>query len=127
MSFVFICMDQSTTKRHLVKALEQFNIGFIDVGMGLYTADNAIAGHVRVTTSTPNHRAHVWEQRLIPFEDNHADDYGTNIQVAELNALTATHAVIAWKKQLGFYTNLEPQHHSVYTISTGSLLGEDRP
>jgi hypothetical protein len=128
MSFVFICMDQGGPKRHLVKALEGFGIGFIDVGMGLYiTDDDAIAGHLRTTTSTPTQRAHVWQQRRIGFEDAVADDYGSNIQIAELNALNATLAVIKWKKLRGFYADLDHEHHSVYAITTNSLVGDDQP
>jgi hypothetical protein len=54
------------------------------------------------------------------------DDYDTNIQIAELNALNATFAVIRWKKWCGFYADLEHEHHSVYTITTNGLVGDDR-
>lgn len=126
MSFVFICMDEGAAKHQLIKALEVFGISFIDVGMGLYEADGRIAGHVRTTTSTPSQRSHIWSGRRIPFEDAEADDYGTNIQIVELNALNAAFAVIKWKKLLGFYADLEQEHHSLYTISTSSLVGDDR-
>jgi len=125
MSFAFICIDEGGPKRHLVKALEAFGIGFIDVGMGLYiTDDDAIGGHLRTTTSTPTQRAHVWEQRRIAFEDAGADDYASNIQIAELNALNAALAVIKWKKLRGFYADLGHEHHSVYAIGTNSLVGD---
>ncbi|MDZ5447379.1 ThiF family adenylyltransferase [Micromonospora sp. 4G57] len=128
MSFVFICMDQGGPKRHMIKALETFGIGFIDVGMGLYvTDDDAIAGHLRTTTSTPTRRTHVWEQRRIAFEDAADDDYGSNIQIVELNALNAALAVIKWKKLRGFYADLDHEHHNVYAIATNSLVGDDQP
>ena len=31
------------------------------------------------------------------------DDYSSNIQVADLNALNAILAIIRWKRYLGFY------------------------
>ena len=34
-------------------------------------------------------------------------DYERNIQIADLNALTASMAVIRWKKFSGFYQDLE--------------------
>ncbi|MGW9192520.1 ThiF family adenylyltransferase [Micromonospora chersina] len=127
MSFVFLCMDQGESKRHLIKAMEAAGIAFVDVGMGLYTVDDMIAGHLRTTTSTPQKRDHIWDQRRIPFEDGGDDDYGTNIQIAELNALNAAYAVIRWKKWRGFYADLEQEHHSVYTITTNCLVGDDQP
>lgn len=127
MSFVFLCMDQGKPKQHLVKVMEAAGIAFIDVGMGLYTVDNTIAGHLRTTTSTQRKRAHIWEQRRIPFDDDGDDDYGTNIQIAELNAMNATCAVIRWKKLYNFYADLEHEHHSVYTITTNTVVGDDRP
>jgi len=126
MSFVFLCMDQGTPKQHLVKAMEAAGIAFVDVGMGLYTADGMIAGQLRTTTSTPQKRDHVSDRRRIPFEDDGDDDYGTNIQIAELNALNAVFAVIKWKKECGFYADLEHEHHSVYTIATNCLVGDDQ-
>lgn len=126
MSFVFLCMDRGDAKQHLIRAMEAAGIAFVDVGMGLYTVDDTIAGHLRTTTSTPQKRDHLWSQRRIPFEDGGDDDYGTNIQVADLNALNATLAVIRWKKWCGFYADLEHEHHSVYTITTNSLIGDDR-
>lgn len=126
MSFVFLCMDQGEPKQYLIKAMETAGIAFVDVGMGLYTVDGKIAGHLRTTTSTPHKRDHVWNQRRIPFEDDGDDDYSTNIQIAELNALNATYAVIRWKKWCRFYADLEHEHHSVYTITTNCLVGDDR-
>jgi hypothetical protein len=126
MSFVFLCMDQGTSKQHLVKVMEAAGISFVDVGMGLYTADGMIAGQLRTTTSTPRQRDHVRDRRRIPFEDDGDDHYGTNIQIAELNALNAAFAVLKWKKECGFYADLEHEHHSIYTIATNSLVGDDQ-
>ncbi|MEU4159241.1 ThiF family adenylyltransferase [Actinoplanes sp. NPDC026670] len=126
MSFVFLCLDQGGPKRHLVQALERFGVGFIDVGMGLYlTDDHQVAGHLRTTTSVPAQRDHIWQQRLIPFDDAAADDYGSNIQIAELNAFNAAQAVIKWKKLRGFYNDLGGEQHSVYAIAVNSLVTQD--
>ena len=35
------------------------------------------------------------------------DEYATNIQIADLNALNALMAVIKWKKLSGFYQDLK--------------------
>jgi hypothetical protein len=54
------------------------------------------------------------------------DDYSSNIQIADLNALNATLAVIRWKKHFGFYRDLDREHHSTYTIDGNMLTNEDR-
>ena len=76
---------------------------FIDVGMGIDLTDDALGGILRVTTSTPQKRTHVWEKDRIPFSDGDGnDEYSRNIQIADLNALNAALAVIKWKKLFGF-------------------------
>lgn len=53
------------------------------------------------------------------------DDYLTNIQIAELNALNAAFAVIKWKKLCGFYQDSENEHHGSYTLSLNMLQSHD--
>jgi hypothetical protein len=35
-------------------------------------------------------------------------------------------AVIRWKKLLGFYRDLDREHHTTYTIDGNMLLNEDK-
>ncbi len=100
---------------------------FIDVGIGVYTAGESLGGLVRVTTSTPAQRGHVWNAKRIPFSDI-ADDneYSRNIQIADLNALNAALAVIKWKKLLGFYVDQEQEHYTTYVIGGNELDNEDK-
>ncbi|MHB0886810.1 MAG: ThiF family adenylyltransferase [Bacillota bacterium] len=127
MSFVFICIDGGAPRKPIVEYLESANIPFIDVGMGLQSVDNSLDGILRMTTSTPEMRGHVRAKARIPFTDAGGENaYDWNIQVAELNALSAALAVIRWKKLLGFYVDLEREHFSAYTIDGNSLLNEDR-
>ena len=58
--------------------------------------------------------------------DEAENEYNTNIQIADLNALNATLAVIKWKKLFGFYQDFEQEHHSTYSINVNMLLSEDR-
>jgi hypothetical protein len=126
MGFVFLALDQGTPKRALVAKLEQAGIPFIDVGMAVYEANGALDGVLRVTTSTPHQRSHVWEKHRIPFSDgNPRDEYAQDIQVADLNALNAAFAVIKWKKLAGFYHDAEHEFHSLYTLDGNHLLNED--
>jgi hypothetical protein len=127
-SFVFVCIDDGGAKRAIVEYLEGQKIPFIDVGMGLHLVDGALLGVLRVTVSTPTKREHVWSKGRIPFTsgDDH-NEYAKNIQIAELNALNATLAVVRWKKLFGFYHDFDNEHFSTYTIDGNMITNEDRP
>lgn len=118
-SFVFLCIDRGTQKKAIVERLTEWQIPFIDVGMGITMNEGLLGGILRVTTSSPTHAA-----QRIPFTEQD-DDYSTNIQVADLNALNATLAVLRWKKLFGFYRDLNKEHQTTYTIDVNMLLSED--
>lgn len=124
-NFVFICIDNGEVKKLIVSLLQAQSISFIDVGMGLHIVDNELIGIIRTTTGTPEITDKILEKGRIPFTDSHDNEYSTNIQIAELNALNAAFAVIKWKKILSFYQDLENEHFSTYTINTGETTNED--
>lgn len=125
--FVFLCLDKGGDKRLIVERLEEWNIQFIDVGIGIQIVDDSLLGVVRVTTSTTRQRNHVRDKNRIPFSDGKKNnDYSRNIQIADLNALNATMAVIKWKKLFGFYKDFENEHYSTYTIDGNTLINEDK-
>ena len=125
MSFVFMCME-GPAKKLIVEKLEEFRLPFIDVGMGVYLSEGSLGGILRVTTSTPAQRDHV-RKRVSFADDADRNEYATNIQIAELNALNAALAVIKWKKLAGFYQDLDFEHHCTYTIGGNMLRNEDVP
>jgi len=126
LDFVFLCMDGTTGRRSLIQRLEANGTSFIDVGMGLHAADCGLTGTLRVTTSTPAMRDHVWHRQRIPMLfENDSDPYASNIQVGELNALNAALAVVRWKRLCGFYADLEREHFSAYAIDGNHLLNEE--
>jgi hypothetical protein len=122
MDFVFLALTDDAAKKVIVEALDQYNVSFTDCGMGLYKVDNALAGQVRVTTSTPGHREEA--RRHIAFSDGEQDEYSQNIQIAELNSLNATIAVMRWKKTNGFYLDLEHEHNTVYVVDGNSMIND---
>jgi predicted ThiF/HesA family dinucleotide-utilizing enzyme len=124
MAFVFLAMDTGASKKYIIKKFEEFGVSFIDTGMGIGQANNSLNGLVRTTTSVPGHRRHVWKR--LSFADEADDEYEQNIQTADLNALNAVMAVIKWKKLFGFYTDLDKEYSSTYTIDGNHLLNEDQ-
>ena len=125
MDFVFIAVDNGRPRRLMAEKLEEFGVPFIDVGMGIEEVEGSLLGQLRVTLSTDQSREQV--RSTLPFSDGDGeDDYSRNIQIADLNALNAALAVIKWKKLLGFYTDLEKEHTSLYQIDGNHLVNEDK-
>lgn len=124
MSYVFLSIDKGRIKKKIFEHLIKYKIPFIDVGMGIHKIDDKfLIGTVRVTTGTTLKSDHL--SNRISMADDEEDDYNSNIQIAELNALNASLAVIKWKKLSGFYNDSIGEHHSLYSISDSLLLNED--
>jgi hypothetical protein len=125
MDFVFLCFDRGTAKKEIIRRLQEFGVSFVDVGMGVYLAGDALGGVLRVTTVTAPKHDHI--PARIPFSDGDGNnEYAKNIQIADLNALSACLAVIKWKKLCGFYADLDREHHCTYTIDGNALINEER-
>lgn len=120
MDFVFIAIDNGKARKLIVEKLEEFGLGFIDVGLGVKEKNGVLSGIVRTTTSTPDNRS--MKIKLSFGGGGDEDDYTRNIQIAELNALNAILAVVRWKKLVGFYGDIEHEYHSLYTINGNYLI-----
>lgn len=127
LDFVFICVDSAVARKILVAELERRDMQFIDVGLGMHAVDEGLVGTIRVTTSVPGVRDGERAYPRIPTRTNDEEDpYATIAQVADLNCLAATLAVIRWKRLVGFYLDLEREHHSVFHVDGNHILNEDR-
>jgi hypothetical protein len=85
-----------------------------------------LQGVIQVATATAQKHDHI--ARKLSFgsdNDEPENEYATNIQVAELNALNAAFAVIRWKRLLGFYRDAGREHFSSYQIAPSELCNED--
>lgn len=123
--FVFLCVDKPAVRKLVSNFLHDQKISFIDVGMELeLIEDQYLIGTCRITMSTPEKSDHF--SRHVSSKENNADDlYGSNIQVADLNALNATMAVIKWKKYCGFYQDCYKEHQSAYAINAHQLTRDE--
>ena len=101
LSYVFICVDKNSVRSSLIDELLAMGISFIDVGLGINLQDGKLVGIIRTTAGTPYKNDHL--VRRIFAEDNDDNEYVTNIQIADLNAMNACKAVEKWKKLSGFY------------------------
>src|SRR5260370_5149870 len=124
MSFVFLCMEGGAAKRAIVDKLEAMGVPFADVGMGIYSKRNSLGGMLRSVISLPDAR-NVARARISFASDDVNNEYDKNIQVADLNALNACLAVMAWKKLRGFYFNLGKERFVSFTIANSLFVKDD--
>jgi hypothetical protein len=123
LSFVFICVDSNTARGMIISNLLSFGISFIDVGLGVEIKNDSLGAILRATIGTATKNDHIIERiGTVDADDN---DYSTNIQIADLNAMNALMAVLKWKRLSGFYTDLKKEHNITYDVNTGQLLNDD--
>lgn len=120
MHFVFICIDDGESRRLIFQELIARQIPFLDVGIGLNEENGRIMGAVRITTVTPQRFDHI--DGRVPFADHGRNEYASNIQTPEVNALNAVLAVIKWKKLSGFYHDQKQEYHAEYNLSLNILV-----
>lgn len=122
LSFVFLAIDSGKSRKEISDLLIELEIPFIDVGIGLDVPTegfSGLSGMCRVSFSTKE-TVDLF-RRTTPFSGGDDDLYNTNIQVADINALNATLAVIKWKKYLGYYQDINRESLSVYTVDTNGI------
>jgi hypothetical protein len=122
LTFVFIVIDDAVAKAPIVEALLRFEIPFVDLGMGVEVVDGRLTGIIRSTTVTPAHPE--LASRIPTLTVQGDDDYRSNVQIAELNALNATLAVMAWKRYRGIYADADGPANTMLSIDTNSIINE---
>ncbi|OMP80149.1 ThiF family adenylyltransferase [[Flexibacter] sp. ATCC 35208] len=123
MTYVFICVDKNSVRKFQTDYLVAAGVAFSDVGLGVNVVDDQLIGAVRVTSA--NHTKHDHLSQRIFAGDTGNNEYATNIQIAELNALNAVLAVMKWKKFIGVYVDQEHEHHCTYSIGVSKIFNED--
>ncbi|ESZ05288.1 MULTISPECIES: ThiF family adenylyltransferase [unclassified Mesorhizobium] len=124
LDFVFVCMDVGPAKRAVIDYLVANGISFVDAGMGVTVDDGRLGGIVRVTVSTPETRDLAAPHISYADDAGQANDYTSNIQIAELNALNAALAVIRWKKVATIYRDSRHSVYLGYSIASGEIITE---
>ena len=125
MHFVFIAIDEGKHKKDLIEYLISNDIPFVDVGIGLTKVNDKLIGTVRTTSANKLKSDHLKKRVSLADDENEDDEYKSNIQIAELNAMNAAFAIIKWKKLFEFYDDVVGEFHSTYTINDSLLLNED--
>jgi len=121
MNFVFMCLDSGSAKKAISKTLIECGIPFVDVGMGILRGHDSLTGLMRVTCFVPGNETSVLERIDYSGEDLPENEYSTNIQIAELNALNAALAVLQWKKIHGIYRDSSRAISFSYSIAANEM------
>lgn len=120
LNFVFVAVDEGNIKKAIFTYLDNNNIEYIDVGMGVSVKGDKLSGMIRTTSFVTSNSKRL--QSGINYSDGGNDVYNSNIQIAELNALNASLAIIAWKQSAGFYQAMIDVEQTTFTLSTLNLI-----
>lgn len=121
-TFAFLAAADAEARPEIMRWLRDRGVPFIDVGMSFREGDGGLTGMAKVTAYLPGDEMTLPSKPALPPG---GDDYGSNIQIAELNALNATLAVIRWKRYLGFYATHTASNQSVYKLFLNELRNGD--
>lgn len=121
--FVFISIDSGESRKIIIDELVKNQITFIDTGMGIIHKDDFLNGQLRVSLFDSTNYKYIPQH--VDFSEESDDAYNTNIQIAELNALNATMAVIKWKQYFKVYMDNNRKQQAIYVIEEGEIAHED--
>ncbi len=123
-TFAFVCVDKGVARASIFDLLISKGIPFIDVGMGLSRKRGSLSGLLRTTYYSNEYGQVIRDKGLAPLADNPDDEYRTNIQISELNALNACLAVIRFKQLRGFYFEEVPYYHLLLDLGDLKVVGD---
>lgn len=125
LDFVFLCVDKGDVKKVVSEYLLHKGVPFVDSGIDVMNVDDTLLGQVRTTIVSPECRDGL--ATIDMSADERQDEaYRSNIQIAELNALSACMAVLKWKKYCGFYQAVRRYCVDVYSMNDGELFHESK-
>jgi hypothetical protein len=125
-TFAFICVDKGSARAEIFDLLIGLKIPFIDVGMGLNRKRGALSGAIRTTYYSAEKAAEVREMQLAETVDAPEDIYRGNVQIAELNALNASIAMIRYKQLRGFYSDDGAGFHLIMGVENLRTFAEGK-
>lgn len=125
LDFIFLCLDSGTAKKAIVMSLMERGISFVEVGMGIVRNQDSLSGLMRVTASTQDVQENILKKMNFSEGSFLEDEYSTNIQIAELNAMNAALAVMRWKKLYGFYRDSSRAYSNSYSIAANEMVNDE--
>jgi hypothetical protein len=121
-TFVFLAAADAEARPIIMQYLRDGGVPFIDVGMSFREGEGGLTGIAKVAAYLPEDDVPLPSAPAIPPGE---DDYSSNIQLAELNALNAILAVIRWKRYLGFHATHEASNLTIYKLFSNEVRNGD--
>lgn len=106
LDFVFVAVDDAPSRKLICRYLHENKIIFVDVGMGLYRSDKGLNGMVRATGGSLNDGDIVFGTEYLPEVNPVDNEYRTQPQISELNAMNAAMSVIRFKQEFNFFDRI---------------------
>jgi hypothetical protein len=122
-TFAFVCVDKGSSRSGVFDLLIANKISFIDVGMGLHRKRGALDGMLRATYYSAETAAEIRNMQFAETSDDPDEEYRRNIQIAELNALNASLAVIRYKQLRSFYFDNNSFYHLLFGVGDFDIAG----
>lgn len=123
-TFVFLAAADADARPEIMRWLRDRGVPFVDVGMSFREGQGGLTGIAQATAYLPGNEITLPTAPSIPPGE---DDYRSNVQVAELNALNAALAVIHWKRHLGFYATYEESNQTIFKLYLNELRNGNAP
>jgi hypothetical protein len=117
LSFVFVAVDDGPSRQSICAACDRFAIPFVDVGMGLTKGAAGLFGFVRTSGGQLGDFRMLVGTQYLPAENAHDNEYRRQPQIAELNALNASMAVIRFKQHFGYFDRLTEATAQVFDVA----------
>lgn len=119
--FVFTALDHGPSRAFICDWLSSNNIPFVDCGMGLNRAPVGLNGVVRITGVDRSAYERTVGTAYLPATDPEGGEYRKQGQIAELNALNATLAVIRFKQHFGIYERMDEAASYIFETTSFDL------
>jgi hypothetical protein len=120
--FVFVSVDDGPSRLHIVDWLSSKSIPYVDCGMGLNRSSSGLSGFVRITGTDRKAFENNVNTAHLPIENAKEDEYRRQAQIAELNMLNASLAVLRFKQHFGVFERLDD---STWYIFDSAMLEID--
>jgi hypothetical protein len=117
LDFVFVAVDDGPSRQLICAACHDYNIPFVDVGMGLSKGGSGLFGFARTAGGEPGDFSLLNGTQFLPSENPHDNEYRRQPQIAELNALNAALAVIRFKQRFGYFDRLTDSAANVFDVA----------
>lgn len=121
LDFVFVCIDDGPSRQAICQWCHGAVIPFVDVGMGLNKGAQGLYGFVRTAGGQHGDFDRINGTQFLPAQNAHDNEYRNQPQIAELNALNASIAVIRFKQHFGFFDRLTDSHAVVFDVAAMEL------